>query len=421
MSIQLLHASNGPWALSFLNEEIGRISNMRIRNNILIICSVIVILSIIGCGSKNNNSNAEMVGKNKKIVPVIVTTVKRADIEDRTYSKGTFYPMEEAIISPKMSGKITAILVDEGDEVKKDQVVARLDDTQFVLGEKRAKEGLLQAEAGLAQSEAGLARAEANLEKIKRDYEKMKRLQEKSSIAIQRFEDAESGYRIAEASLKEARARIRLASAQVEQARASLDLAQTQIEDTKITSPITGIITKKNMNLGEMGKPGKGIFVVEYLDVLELRADISSLLLGKLKIDMPVRLFVGGIDKPIMATITKISPSVDRRLRTVEIKVRVDNKEKRLTSGLFASVELILDRRLNVLTLPKETLVKQDSEVFVYKIIDNTAQKTQVMIGIKQERFVEVNSELMEGDIVVISGQNNLQGGEKVQVQEEER
>ncbi len=379
----------------------------------LVIVGLGVMFYLWGCG-KGSKDETQVT---KKPVPVEVTSVKRETLEEIIHAKGTLHALEEATISPKIPGKIAKIRADEGDEVKEGQIVAELDEAQLVLAGKRAQQGLLQAKAALAQSKAAIAQAEANFQNAKSDYERMKRLHEKESIAKQKYDHALTGFRVAEAVLRQAREQQALAEAQVAQAQIAIDLAKTQLEDTKVTSPITGTITKKAMNLGEMAGPGKPIFIVERLNVLELKADVSSRLLGRLKVGKAVRVTVDGAREPIRARIDEISPRVDRRLRTVEVTIKLDNKNRTLRPGQFARLEIILETHSKVVAVPKEALLKRGSQVHVYRVAGDLAEKVLVTVGLRQGAVVEIEDGLDEGDVIVTVGQNNLQGGEKVNVQ----
>jgi len=393
---------------------------MKTPGKILAFCVIVglgVLLYTKGCGVERK-SNAK---GDKKAVPVGVTRVTRATVEEAVHTKGTLHALEEATISPKLPGKIARILVDEGDEVRAGQVVAELEDTQFVLAEKRAQQGLLQAQAGLAQSRAGIAQADANFQNTKADYDRMEGLYAKQSIARQKYDHALTGFRMAEAGLRQARALQELAQAQVAQAKVMIDLAKTQLADTKIVSPITGTVTKRSMNLGEMASPGKAIFIVECLNVLELKADVSSLMLGRLKVGMPVRVDVDGIDDTIHAKIDEISPRVDKKLRTVEVTLGLDNKDRTLRPGLFARVGIILEERSDVVAIPKDVLIRRDGEVYVFRLNGDLAERTPVTVGIRHGGVVEIKQGLNEGDVIVAAGQNNLQGGEKVNIREERK
>ncbi len=379
----------------------------------IVIAGLGVVFYLHGCPQGNKGKTQAT----DKPVSVEVKPVKRATIEEVINAKGTLFAVEQATISPKIPGKIALIKVEEGLQVKAGQVVAELDKTQLVFASKRAQQGLLQAKAALAQSKAAIAQAEANFQNVKSDYQRMKRLHDKKSIAEQKYDHALTGLRVAEALLRQASEQKVLAEAQVSQANIGIGLALTQLEDTKVTSPIEGTITRRAMNLGEMARPGKPIFIVEQLSVLELKANVSSLFLGRLKLGNEVRVSVDGFKEPIIAGIDEISPRVDRKLRTVEITVRIDNRNSKLRPGLFARLEIILEKHSKVVVVPKTVLVKRDSKFYVYRLAGVVAKKVPVTVGLRQEALVEITDGLDEGDLIVTVGQNNLQGGEKVNVQ----
>ncbi len=361
---------------------------MKTIGKLLGFCAIIalgILVYLRGCEVKEETETKEAA----KPISVEVTTVKTDTVEEIIHTQGTLYARESASISPKMPGKIAQLLVDEGDEIKAGSIVAVLDDSQFILAKKQAEQCLLQARASFQNAE--------------NDYERMKELHEQDSIAKQKYDHVLTAYRIAEANLS--------------QAKIAIELATIRLADTRIASPLTGTITRKEMNLGEMAAPGKPIFIVEHLDTLELKADLSSLWLGQVSLGLPARITVDGIDEAIMARIDAISPRVDKQLRSAEITVRLDNQARKLRPGLYARLELILAQHTNVLTVPRQSLLKRDDTTYVYRVRQGIAEKVPVKLGIRHGSAVEIIAGLNAEETIVTIGNNNLQGGERVIIQ----
>ncbi len=371
----------------------------------------LLIIFSNGCATTESNIEAEAA------VLVETARVSVGAVEEIVRTKGTLFALEEAQISPKLPGMLDKMLVDEGSEVEAGQPVALLEDTQYKLARRQADKAMVQAKAGVAQAKADVAKAEANFENVSSDLERIKRLYEKESIAKQKYDYALTGYRVAEATLKQASEQQLLAEAKQQEAQVGIDLAQTRLDDTKVTSPIKGVITRKLKNLGEMIAAGHPIFLVEQLSVLELKAELSAKELSRLRTGLPVTIYVEGFSEPVRAQIDEVRPGVDKAHRTVQITSRIDNSSGRFSSGLFASVDIVLVRNERAVTVPKEALVRSGERVSVFRVRDGRAEQVEVTVGLQQGDLVEIVSGLDEGEIVVTAGRNLLAGGEAVTTQ----
>jgi RND family efflux transporter MFP subunit len=226
---------------------------------------------------------------------------------------GSLQALHYAALGPKQTGVISAIAVEEGDRVKKGQVLFRIDAAQSQLGVEQAKAAL--ATAKVQQSSAQL------------DYDRTKALRERGSVP----EDA----------LDQVKARLDALTSQVAQAQAALSLTQRHVTDAVITSPIDGVVSEKRMNVGEIATmmPPSVVVVVQNIDVLELRARLPETSLKTVKEGAQLNVRFPAIDETRPVTIARIAPTVDARTRTIEIVAEVPNPDHRLKAGMLAEVE----------------------------------------------------------------------------------
>lgn len=386
---------------------------------LLVGCALLAVA--LGLHLINGGSDARVATpEDATAVRIQTLRVGRGAVQDRLAVKGTIYALDQAMISPKMPGKIAETLVDEGDEVEEGQVVARLEDTELKLALSRARHGLLQADAAVAQAKAAIAQAEASLENAETDHKRIEELYRKKAVSQQAFDHAATGKRVAEAALRQAREQQAAAEAQVAQARVMVELATTQLDDTNVLAPIAGTITMKLMYVGEMTSPSDPLFKVESMRAVELRADVSSLHLGKIRVGMPIRIEVDGVEEAVTAPISEVSPRVDEFTRMARVKARIENPDRTLRPGLFARAEIVLDARENVVVIPRDILETADEGTYVYRVVDGVAVRTPVVLGIEQGPLVEVLSGLDDGESVVTLGRTHLRGGERVDIAAEQ-
>ncbi len=232
---------------------------------------------------------------------------------------GTLHPKQRAELAPKATGVIIKLGVEEGDAVKKGQLLFSLDSQQAALAVQQAK--------------ASLNAAEINLTAAKRDHERTKQLFSSGSISPATLEQAETQHDSAKS--------------QLEQARVLLSQAQKTGADTAVYSPITGVVTAKLKNVGELATqtPPSVVLVVEEVLQLELRARLPERALGKLHAGASFRASFPAVGHSRELKIARINPTVDARARTIEVVAFVDNADGKLRPGMLTEVDFEAPRK----------------------------------------------------------------------------
>ena len=384
-------------------------SQVNIRKS-AVLAAVLTIHVLLASGCSSNEAEAAPT----ESMPVTVESVEMSGIDLAVRTKGTLYARREAAISAKVGGRIETMEADRGTPVQRGATVAVLDDTQYKLAWQQAQQSHAGAKASLASARAAVIQAEENYKRIETDFNRIKTLWEKKSVAKQQYDHAETGMRAAEAQLNQAREMRAAAEAQAEAAAFAVEMAKTNLDDCKVKSPITGMITSRVMNLGEMVGAGTPIFQVESTKSLELRADISSIYLARLKVGQPVTVSFESFGDSVELKIDEISPRLDNESRSVEIKCYLDNSALRYAPGLYAEVEVVLERNPDAVTVSRATVFEVDGISYVYRVESDTARKVQVETGISNRSRIEIISGLQAGDLVVTVGQNTISDGSKV-------
>lgn len=280
----------------------------------------------------------------------------------------------DAQLSFKMPGRVVQRLVSEGDRVKAGQLVARLDDTEQVeeLALRRAElaavEAMLaEAEAGsrpqeIAAAEAAVRSAEAERERTRLEFVRQQELLTRAAIANREFEAAQALLRVAEAKTAEATARltlvregpreetIRQARARVEQARAAVALAQTRVDNTRLASPLDGVVLSHDVEPGEFVAAGTPVLSVADLVHVWVRAYLDQTDLGRIRHGQHVPVRIDSFpDKTYDGVIGFIASEAEFTPKTVQtlkervklvfrIKVDVNNPHDELKPGMPADV-----------------------------------------------------------------------------------
>jgi HlyD family secretion protein len=279
----------------------------------------------------------------------------------------------------KISGRIMDLAVQEGDWVKKGNVLARLDDEDIRNRLSLARAAVWSAEARLSkllagsrpeevrEAEARVREAEYDLENKQLHYERMKVLHVKRVIPKEILDNAETGFKIAEASLQGAKESYQLvkegprrediedARAQVEQARASVKLAETQLGYTVLRAPLSGVILVKSGEIGEVVNPGTPILTLAELDRVWLRAYISETNLSRVKWGQAVVVTTDlRPQKEYSGKISFISSEAEFTPKTIQtekervtlvyrLKIDLPNPDRELKPGMPADGKIILE------------------------------------------------------------------------------
>jgi RND family efflux transporter MFP subunit len=247
-----------------------------------------------------------------KLAEIASAAVGAASTDTAAAWTGSLYARHEAQLGPKMSGNLSQITVEEGDHVKKGQLLFRLDGAQASLGVEQAKAAVASAQVGLDSAKLDLTRATE--------------LFMKGSIAPASFDQAKAAFDRGQTGLN--------------QAKVGLQVAQRGLADTAIYSPIDGVVTDKLKSLGETVTmvPPTTVLVVQEVDKLELRAHVPEKALASLKTGTFLRVKAAGISRDV--AVKRVNPTIDPRARTVEVVADVDNADGKLKVGMLVEVAL---------------------------------------------------------------------------------
>lgn len=340
--------------------------------------------ALSGCNQANGKAKDEQQDA-VPAVPVEVALPKVGDMVAVYSGTANIKADRVAFVTPKVSGEIRAVLVEEGDQVKAGQVLARLDGDQLRLE---------------------VAQAEANLRKLERDYERNLELQKRGLVSSTAFDNLKY---------------------ELDAARATYDLAALRLSYTSIRSPIAGVVTSRTdtAQVGNTVTPVGGVVQQSDMAMFEI-IDFNSLVL---EINVPEgqlsRLAVGQTaditadavpGKVFQGRVSLITPRVDFQTATFPVKVEVSDPEGLLRPGMFARVGIVFDRREGAVQVPRSALLDDEGPPTVFVVEDGKAQERTLELGLSNGSYVEVLSGLVRDDQVVTVGQGALKDGTEVRV-----
>ncbi|TGE38496.1 efflux RND transporter periplasmic adaptor subunit [Desulfosporosinus fructosivorans] len=272
---------------------------------------------------------------------------------------------EKAEITTKISAKITGISVDVGTVVKKGDTLISLDSKDIEAQITQAQAGVNTAEANLAKMQSGarpeqIAQAQATVDSaktsylnVKNTYERNQQLLVAGGISQSQMESSETQLAVAQAQYNSAQSQldiltkgetqetINIAQAQVQQAQAALDLVKTQLAYGTITSPVSGIVSAKNINVGELASPGVILVSVVNVDSLYIKASLPEGHMKSVKVGQAVIVKVTEIpDKEFPGEVSFMDSVIDSRSRSVLVKINLNNPDSILKPGMLAEIGL---------------------------------------------------------------------------------
>ena len=352
-------------------------------------------------------------------VPVKVTPVRSRRFEDRLVLQGNLEAGQSAKVPALVSGTIMEIFVKEGDAVRAGETeLFRTDPLKSEKAVEVSRQGLAVARCGLLEKKANLESVNANWVKARIDYRRYITLRDKGTVSADEFEQVEARYLQARAGQKHARTLIELAAEQVRQAEVALEIAEKDLRDTLVKAPISGRVAERYKELGEMGNRGDEILRIEDPALIEASAFLPARYYARIRSGRtPVRLEV--YDRVLEGlVVTYKSPTIDLRLRTFEIKARIENPPEDVVPGAMAGIVILLDEH-DALGVPASAVQKRGGRDVLFVAADGRARMVPVELGLESEGWVEVRGDGLSPDSpVVTQGQFLLKDGSPVVLSE---
>jgi len=353
-----------------------------------LLCLIFIsIFALPGCSEKKQKNNKE-----NKAVPVTLGKSSARKVQYILNQVGTLEANQEVTIRSEIEGRVIEILFKEGQEVKKNDLLVRLN--------------VAKINAEIAHLKGRVEQLRVRLANKKRTLDRKRPLVSQDLVSRVQFDDLQT--------------EIKEIDAKIVQVHADLTLQKERLSDTMIRAPFDGIAGVRNFSEGYYLKKGDPIVTIVDLDPLEISFHVP----GKYKINfftgMEALLSVDSYSGRIFQGETFfISPQVDIENRTFHVKARVDNGRRLLNPGMFARVEVITEVHENALTVPWESIIQTEDDTYLYVIKGDAAHKVSVRLGKVTGEWAEIlDTPLVPGSTVVLEGKFAVKEGAKVVVKQ---
>ena len=329
-------------------------------------------------GGGNSRRMAED-GNEPPAVPVAVAQVQRGAIEAYYEGSTNLSAAEEAVVVARTQGVVEALFVEEGDIVRAGQPLAQLETERLTLE---------------------LARSRAQLERLKAAFERAEQMFEARMISPNDHDDAKFAYEAEQTNLR---------------------LREYDLKEATIRATIDGVITRRQIKVGHTLNPSTPAFEMKRLDAIEAELNVPEREIGRIEKGQYARVRIDALaDQRFDGDVARVAPEVDPTSGTFRVTVILGNDDGLLKPGMFARVDVRIDRRPEALLVPLDAVVTRRDESSLFVVEDNRVERRSVETGYVSDGNVEIRTGAYAGEWVVTTGQRGLRNGTQVLVVDED-
>jgi RND family efflux transporter MFP subunit len=347
------------------------------KTKLIVFLGMIGILILIIAVLINNKAKSSKVAKSSEFVtyPVNVVQVSKENVQEQLSLTGTINAFSDVTIISETSGKVVEVNAEVGDYKNAGSVIVKVDDEI---------------------KKANFQLAEVNYNKAKKDLDRFKKLASNNSVSDQQLEGIQLAFQSAEAQYI---------------------IAKKQYNDTRITTPISGVVTSRPVELGTMINNNMAVANVANISQLKVRINLSESDAFKVKVGDTVGVVTDVYpEHKFNGKIKYISDKCDD-VHTYPVEVIINNDKKfPLKAGMFGRIYFTSKFDGYSVTIPREALVGSSRDSKVYVVNNGIANIRDIEVGLEFGTKLQVLSGLSEGETVIVSGQSNLKDGYKVTV-----
>lgn len=344
----------------------------------------VALVAAAGCGGGEGASAGTAGGPGgpggmrggERVVPVEVVAAENGRIARSVTVSGNIEPLRVIAVNAQLAGALRTVAVEEGTFVEAGAVMASVDDREIA---------------------AQLASADAAYEVAEAAFQRAERLRERQVITEAEYERDRAAFAVAEAQREQLRARLGYAT---------------------VRAPISGVVLEKNVEAGDVVGVQTRLFTIADLSTLVVRVQVSELDVVEIRegdaVAVELDAFAGA---PLTGRVRRIFPAANPTTRLLPVEVALTGADaRRARPGFLARITFALDAKENVILVPASAIVRDATSEGVFVVQDDRARRRVVRTGLVSEGRVEITQGLAAGEVVVVTGTNNLRDGATVRV-----
>jgi HlyD family secretion protein len=423
----------------------------------VIILAIAAAAAAAGC---ERPSEKKAGGPAQAVTQVEVVKPERHTVQRSVGEPGQLEAFETTPIHAKIAGYVKNWTVNIGSEIKKGQVLAELSvpEVEADLQEKRsaveqaqarkaqaeaavkvAETAVTSAEAKVTEIQAGVKRVDADLSRWQQEYRRVEQLFNERAQTGTLLDETRDKFRSAESSGDEVRAKVKSAEAALSEAKAELDKARSDVVAAaasievarsearhaeamlgyaQIVSPFDGVITRRNVDTGQLTRPGSDaspLFVAARTDIVTITVDIPETYAADVnKGDRATVKLQAMKGRTVEGTVTRTAWALDPKTRTIRTEIDIPNPGGKLRPGLYVYATVVVEEHKDVLTIPMTAVLPEKDKALCVVVVDGKAVRKPIVTGLSDGTRTEVVSGLNGGEAVVKANGASLVEGQPV-------
>lgn len=383
----------------------------------IVVLGVIIFFALLALIMFRLSSNgAKNDGRKGRIITVGTMTPLRQDLDVRLTYTADIRPNQLVNLFSRVDGYIAKLHVDKGDFVKTNQLLVEIDHTDYV-------HAVNQAKANLASARAKVTQQDANVRNAKLTLDRMQALIKDQFVSQQDLDNAQVNYDAATAQWDSLHA-------QVKQMEVALAQAETNLTYSYIRAPFDGYVAERNLDPGayvsgataSTSTMSRGMLSLHEIETVRTLIEVVEKDVPLVKIGQKAEVRAEAYpNRVFMGTVTRVVHALDRATRTMTVEVDLPNASHDLKGGMFARVEVLVDKHANAIQIPLDALSRLEDLQYVYIVREGKAHQVPVEVGSRVENRIEVTKGLNGDEQIIVSGKDLVHEGTPVQTQALER
>jgi membrane fusion protein (multidrug efflux system) len=350
-------------------------------------------LPLLGCGAGGEGTmGADATPVTQQVGSENITLVQSDSITGGPLLSGALVPVRDARLRAEVGGRVIEVLVDPGERVRAGAILARIDDSAL-------RDETLSARSGLSSAELGATQAA-------RELERARTLVAAGAISARDVETAERADLQARAALDDARARVAT--------------REKALGNTVVRAPFTGVVSERQVSVGDIVAPGGAMFTVVDPTSLRLEGAVPAAAVGRVRVGAPVTFTVSGYEgRSFTGRVTQVNPVADAVTRQVRILAALSNDAGALVGGLFAEGRVATEEHLG-LVVPELAVDQRGVAPFVTRLRGGLVERVTVTLGVRdaaRERL-ELLSGVVAGDTLLVGAAKAISVGTPVVIRD---
>jgi membrane fusion protein (multidrug efflux system) len=425
------------------------------RHRVFVVLLALGVVVTVLVAQRIRRQQAAAVSRRQVEIVVGVATPVRKDLDVKLAYTADIVPNQQVAVFSKVSGYIKRLGADLGDHVKEGQLLVEIEAPELSAAVELARAAVATADANLKVAESNLESAKANTANQQANLARARAVSVNDTRNAQRLDDlhsrglisamdrdnsrtnaessqaalvaAEAQLAAAQSQVETQRSQVVLARSNVDGALASLKIAQTNLDNTRVLAPFTGYISARNLYAGAAvssqqagtSTQSVGILVLQDIATVKVQVEVQEKHIALVRLGSTARVFVDAYpDRVFEARATRIVHALDPRTRTLGVEMEILNPEQLLKPGMYARVELLIDRHPGAILVQGEAIGNEGDTPVVYVVAaTGVVAKRTVTTGVAEGTLVEVTKGLTGDEAVIVDGKELVREGQKVRAE----